>query len=284
MQLIEIAIYGIALSQLKIIYFIYFILFNLFINSVLFNKILPNVPQIITNYQKRNKLVNICVNKYKKLNDVLQITIILFKLLFIYIFRYVFNCNVYGIRIITNNFVNKLKIYHEINNDENMSNIFLTDITNKSLSDESTEESDGSEQYNITEYDNDSTEGEQDNENQIDEAYYEDSDTEKEDAELDEDQENELDEDQENELDEDQENELDEDQENELDEDQENELDQDNEKYPTLSSNDISVQTEVTIPHKIISTDATEQLTPDNLAGEKPKTMYNYVFSFFNYV
>ena len=252
MQLIEIAIYGIALSQLKIIYFIYFILFNLFINSVLFNKILPNVPQIITNYQKRNKLVNICVNKYKKLNDVLQITIILFKLLFIYIFRYVFNCNVYGIRIITNNFVNKLKIYHEINNDENMSNIFLTDITNKSLSDESTEESDGSEQYNITEYDNDSTEGEQDNENQIDEAYYEDSDTEKEDA--------------------------------ELDEDQENELDQDNEKYPTLSSNDISVQTEVTIPHKIISTDATEQLTPDNLAGEKPKTMYNYVFSFFNYV
>ena len=246
MQLIEIAIYGIALSQLKIIYFFYFILFNLFINSVLFNKILPNVPQIITNYQKHNKLVNICVNKYKKLNDVLQITIILFKLLFIYIFRYVFNCNIYSIRIITNNFVNKLKIYHQINNDENMSNIFLTDITNKNLSDESTE-SDESEQYNITEYDNDSTDGEQENENPIDNGYYEDSDTEKEAEEPDE----------------------------EPDEDQENE------EYPTLSSNDISVQTEVTIPHTIISNDATEHVDP---VKPEPKTMYNYVFSFFNYV
>jgi hypothetical protein len=287
MQLIEIAIYGIALSQLKVINFIYFILFNLFINSVFFNKILPNVPQMITNCQKRNRLVNTCVNKYKKLNDVLQITIILFKLLFIYIFRYLFNYNAYGIRIITNNFVNKLKIYHEINNDKNMSNIFLTDITNKNLSDESTEESDGSEQYNITEYDNDSTDGEQENENPIDDGYYEDSDTEKE-TEQDEEADEEpgekvktfslarLSEKSEDFSD----NEQDEEQGEEQDEQDEDQDEQDKE-YPILSSNDISVQTDVTIPHTIINKDATEQVDP---VKPEPKTMYNYVFSFFNYV
>ncbi len=287
MQLIEIAIYGIALSQLKVINFIYFILFNLFINSVFFNKILPNVPQMITNCQKRNRLVNTCVNKYKKLNDVLQITIILFKLLFIYIFRYLFNYNAYGIRIITNNFVNKLKIYHEINNDKNMSNIFLTDITNKNLSDESTEESDGSEQYNITEYDNDSTDGEQENENPIDDGYYEDSDTEKEAEEQDEEPDDE-------EADEEQDEEQDEEpgekvltfslarlSEKSKDFPDNEQDDKQDEEYPTLSSNDISIQTDVTIPHTIISKDATEQVDP---VKPEPKTMYNYVFSFFNYV
>ena len=294
MQLIEIAIYGIALSQLKVIYFIYFILFNLFINSVLFNKILPNVPQIITNCQKRNRLVNTCVNKYKKLNDVLQITIILFKLLFIYIFRYLFNCNVYSIRIITNNFVNKLKIYHEINNDENMSNIFLTDITNKNLSDEPTEESEGSEQYNITEYDNDSTDGEQDNENPIDDGYYEDSDTEKEDKdELD--QDDEPGEEQDDEPGEEQDDEPGEEQDDEpgekvkifslakLSKKSKDFSDDEPEEteYPILSSNNKSVQTDVTIPHTIISTDATEHVDP---VKPEPKTMYSYVFSFFTYV
>ena len=260
MQLIEIAIYGIALSQLKVINFIYFILFNLFINSVFFNKILPNVPCMITNYQKRNRLVNTCVNKYKKLNDVLQITIILFKLLFIYIFRYLFNYNAYGIRIITNNFVNKLKIYHEINNDKNMSNIFLTDITNKNLSDESTEESDDSEQYNITEYDNDSTDGEQENENKIDDGYYEDSDTEKADEADEADDADDAD---------------------EADDADDPDDPDENMEYPILSNNDMSVQTEVTIPHTIISKDATEQAVP---VKPEPKTVYNYVFSFFNYL
>ena len=282
MQLIEIAIYGIALSQLKIIYFFYFILFNLFINSVFFNKILPNVPQMITNCQKRNRLVNTCVNKYKKLNDVLQITIILFKLLFIYIFRYLFNYNAYGIRIITNNFVNKLKIYHEINNDKNMSNIFLTDITNKNLSDESTEESEGSEQYNITEYDNDSTDGEQENENPIDDGYYEDSDTEKDAEEQDEPEEPDEEQDEPDEEPDEEQDEPDEEQDEPDEQDEQDEPDEEqDEEYPTLSSNDISVQTEVTIPHTIISNDATEQVYP---VKPEPKTMYSYVFGFFTYV
>ena len=285
MQVIEIAIYGIALSQLNVINFIYFIFFNLFINSVFFNKTLPNVPQIITACQKHSKLINTCVNKYKKLNDVLQISIILFKLLFIYIFRYLFNYNAYGIRIITNNFVNKLKIYHEINNNNSMNNIFLTDITNKNLTDESTETSDDSEQYNITEYDNDSTDGEQENKNENDEGYYEDSDTEKE-------------------PDEEQDEEPDEEQDEEPDEEQDEE---DYNNYPTVSTNDVSTpETLDNEPSSFESSDSKSRMLLNNLPkGEivnepyqatldelgslpvpnnNPYTFYNYIFSFFKYV
>jgi hypothetical protein len=248
MQLIEIAIYGIALSQLKIINFIYFILFNLFINSVFFNKTLPNVPQIVTACQKRSRIINTCVNKYKKLNDVLQITIILFKLLFIYIFRYLFNYNSYSIRIITNNFVNKLKIYHEINDDENMNNIFLTDITNKNLTDESTEEStDESKEYDITEYDNDSTDGEQEN---ADDAEQENADdAEQEDEEEVEEEEVE---------------------EAEEAEEAEEEAEENTIEYPIISNNDNTPITPIMIE------------TPE--AKTQPHTMYNYIFSFFKYV
>jgi hypothetical protein len=250
MQLIEIAIYGIALSQLNFIYFIYFILFNLFINSVFFNKTLPNVPQIVTACQKRSRIINTCVNKYKKLNDVLQITIILFKLLFIYIFRYLFNYNSYGIRIVTNNFVNKLKIYHEINNDENMSNIFLTDITNKNLTDESTEEtSDDSEQYNITEYDNDSTDGEQ--EDAEEQVVEEEADAE--DAE--ENVEEEAEEAKET---------------GEYAEEEEVEQEEHTTEYPIISNNDNTPITPIMIE------------TPETKT--QPHTMYNYIFSFFKYV
>jgi hypothetical protein len=255
MQVIEIAIYGIALSQLKVINFIYFILFNFFINSIFFNKTLPNVPQIVTNCQKHSKLINTCVNKYKKLNDVLQISIILFKLLFIYIFRYLFNYNGYGIRIITNNFVNKLKIYHDINNNNSMSNIFLTDITNKNLTDESTETSDDSEQYNITEYDNDTTDGEETNENQVNEGYYEDSDTEEEvedsDTEI-EDEEPEAEE------------------EGAEDAEEAEEADENTTEYPIISNNDNTPITPIMIE------------TPETKT--QPYTLYNYIFSFFKYV
>jgi hypothetical protein len=251
MQLIEIAIYGIALSRLNFINFIYFILFNLFINSVFFNKTLPNVPQIVTACQKRSRIINTCVNKYKKLNDVLQITIILFKLLFIYIFRYLFNYNSYGIRIVTNNFVNKLKIYHEINDDENMNNIFLTDITNKNLTDESTEEStDESKQYDITEYDNDSTDGEQ-------EAEEPEVDTE-EDAEVD--TEAEADGEQE---------------EPDEDADADEEPEENTTEYPIISNNDNTPITPIMIE--------TADTKPQPIIGE-PHTMYNYIFSFFKYV
>jgi len=245
MQLIEIAIYGIALSRLNFINFIYFILFNLFINSVFFNKTLPNVPQIVTACQKRSRIINTCVNKYKKLNDVLQITIILFKLLFIYIFRYLFNYNSYGIRIVTNNFVNKLKIYHEINDDENMNNIFLTDITNKNLTDESTEESsDESKQYDITEYDNDSTDGEENAEQEVEaEEAEEEPDGEQEDE--------------------------------DAEEATEEEPEENTTDYPIISNNDNTPITPIMIE--------TADTKPQPIIGE-PHTMYNYIFSFFKYV
>jgi hypothetical protein len=262
MQLIEIAIYSIALSQLNVINFIYFILFNLFINSIFFNKTLPNVPQIVTNCQKHSKLINTCVNKYKKLNDVLQISIILFKLLFIYIFRYLFNYNGYGIRIITNNFVNKLKIYHDINNDNSMSNIFLTDITNKNLTDESTETSDDSEQYNITEYDNDTTDDEETNENQVNEGYYEDSDTEIEEEAAEEEAEGA----------EDAEEAEAEEAVEEADEAAE-EAEENTTEYPIISNNDNTPITPIT-PIMIETPETKTQ----------PYTLYNYIFSFFKYV
>jgi len=300
MQLIEIAIYGIALSQLNFINFIYFILFNLFINSVFFNKTLPNVPQIVTACQKRSRIINTCVNKYKKLNDVLQITIILFKLLFIYIFRYLFNYNSYGIRIVTNNFVNKLKIYHEINDDENMNNIFLTDITNKNLTDESTEESsDESKQYDITEYDNDSTDGEQENvdedgeqedseqENEdVEDGEQEDSEQENEDVEdgeqEDSEQEDVEDGEQENEDVEDGEQEEPGEEDGEEDaEDAEEEPDEDAEEnitdYPIISNNDntpitpIMIETADTKPQPIIGEPGETQRVSSARLSEKSK-------------
>jgi hypothetical protein len=264
MQVIEIAIYGIALSQLNVINFIYFIFFNLFINSIFFNKTLPNVPQIITNCQKHSKLINTCVNKYKKLNDVLQISIILFKLLFIYIFRYLFNYNGYGIRIITNNFVNKLKIYHDINNNNSMSNIFLTDITNKNLTDESTETSDDSEQYNITEYDNDTTDGEETNENQVNEGYYEDSDTEVEE------EPEKVDEAEDAEDAEDAEEAEEEDAEEAEDAEDAEDAEENTAEYPIISNNDNTPITPI-----MIETSETKT---------QPYTLYNYIFSFFKYV